>query len=125
MSNVDDTIREALRREEGEGFEFTREQSLLQEAIDVFRSRRRWTAAVSVAISLGVMAVAAYMAVRFFDAAEVKEMIAWSIGFLLCIIVMSMMKLWFWMEMERNAILREVKRLEAQVARLAERSSGR
>ena len=32
-----------------------------------------------------------------------------------------MIKAWFWMQIHRNRVLREIKRLELQVARLAER----
>jgi len=30
-----------------------------------------------------------------------------------------MLKLWFWMQMDKNTVIREVKRLELQVATLA------
>ena len=33
----------------------------------------------------------------------------------------SMLKLWAWMEIEKNCTVREIKRLELQVARLAQR----
>jgi hypothetical protein len=33
----------------------------------------------------------------------------------------AILKIWFWMEMHKNAVLREVKRLELQIARLAAR----
>jgi hypothetical protein len=32
-----------------------------------------------------------------------------------------MLKMYFWMEMNKNVVLREIKRLELQVARLASR----
>ena len=32
---------------------------------------------------------------------------------------LALVKVWFWMEMQKNAIMREVKRLELQVASLA------
>jgi hypothetical protein len=35
----------------------------------------------------------------------------------------AMLKMYFWMEMNKNVTLREMKRLELQVARLASRES--
>jgi hypothetical protein len=35
----------------------------------------------------------------------------------------AMLKMYFWMEMNKNMLLREVKRLELQVARLASREA--
>jgi hypothetical protein len=32
---------------------------------------------------------------------------------------LALVKVWFWMELQKNAIVREVKRLELQVASLA------
>jgi len=32
-----------------------------------------------------------------------------------------MLKMWFWMQMDKYVVLREVKRLELQVARLSSR----
>ncbi|MBZ0171437.1 MAG: hypothetical protein K8E66_03575 [Phycisphaerales bacterium] len=48
-------------------------------------------------------------------------MIGWGLGFLMAMIAVSMMKTWYFMEMNRNCVLREVKRVELQIARLAER----
>jgi hypothetical protein len=32
-----------------------------------------------------------------------------------------MMKIWYWLELNKNAVTREIKRLELQVARLSAR----
>ena len=46
-----------------------------------------------------------------------------AIGFVFCINAVAMLKLWYFMEMNKNAVTREVKRLELQIARLAKRLS--
>ena len=35
---------------------------------------------------------------------------------------MAMLKMYFWMKMNKNVVLREMKRLELQIARLASKS---
>ena len=46
-------------------------------------------------------------------------MIAWSLGCMLSLGALAAMKIWYWMELQKNAITREIKRLEIHVARLA------
>ncbi len=60
-------------------------------------------------------------AVRFFGAGETRGQILWATAFLFCSLAVAMLKMWFWMLLNRNAITREIKRLEVQVARLADR----
>jgi uncharacterized membrane protein YciS (DUF1049 family) len=48
-------------------------------------------------------------------------MIGWSTGFLFCCLGTMMMKLWWWAQMDKNSLTREIKRLELQIARLAAR----
>lgn len=42
---------------------------------------------------------------------------------LVAAVAVAMLKIWSWMEMHKNQVLREVKRLELQVARLAARGA--
>ena len=51
-------------------------------------------------------------------------LLVWGGGFMFCMMAVSMLKLWFWMEMQTNSVLREVKRVELQVSRLASRTGG-
>ena len=48
-------------------------------------------------------------------------MLLWGGGAAIGLTALAMVKMWFWMELEKNAIVREVKRLELQVARLVAR----
>jgi hypothetical protein len=64
-----------------------------------------------------VLAIASV--VYFFRAETEREMIAWTGGFFLFLIAASFGRLWFWLLLHRNAVLREVRRVELQVARLS------
>ncbi|MEZ5960449.1 MAG: DUF6768 family protein [Hyphomonadaceae bacterium] len=52
---------------------------------------------------------------------DVRETVIWTAGALWAAIAVAMLKMYFWMEMNKNVVLREVKRLELQMARLAAR----
>jgi hypothetical protein len=46
-------------------------------------------------------------------------MILWGAATAFCIGIVTTIKIWFWLEMARHSILREIKRLQLKVVRLA------
>ena len=59
--------------------------------------------------------------VCFFQATLVQWQIFWSALFVLAVMISSIIKIWYWMLINRNAVTREIKRLELRIAELAER----
>ncbi len=120
-NSIDAKIRAALeetsRKELLAGFD---EQSLFDQAMQIFRGRNRWINWIMVVCSLACVGLSAYAAYRFYGAVNVKELIAWSIAFIFGILVVSIMKIWAWLEMEKYTTIREIKRLELQVVALRE-----
>ena len=113
MSNLDDRIREALQ----EGGEAGEPQ--LREMIgDMFRGRLRWLNAAGYLIGVAFFVAAIVAAVRFYQAQEMRAMLMWAIALVFCLMTVGLLKVWFWLELQKSAILREIKRLELQVARL-------
>ena len=53
-----------------------------------------------------------------------RVMLLWAAACVVCMSGVSMMKVWYWMELNKNAVTREIKRLELQIARLAGRIKG-
>ena len=70
-------------------------------------------------LACGVFAVVS--AVYFFQAEGMREMIAWAAGFGFGLISVTAGRIWFWLLFHRNAVTREIKRVELQVARLSDR----
>lgn len=64
----------------------------------------------------GVASVSAW---RFVQAPEVGGMLRWRAASALAFAGIALIKVWFWLELQKNAIVREVKRLEVQVASIA------
>lgn len=60
---------------------------------------------------------------RFFTGAA-EQQVFWGVLFLLGVQLQIAIKQWLWQEMQRNAVMREVKRVELAVARLADRMPG-
>ena len=120
--NIDDRIRDALSSEDADIFAgLEGEQSLQEMVIDSFRGRARWMVFLVMFFSLAFFVLAIVCAVQFFEAEGVRAMIAWAMGFGWSALAMAMMKVWYWMELNKNTVTREIKRVELQLARLAQR----
>ena len=118
--DVDTLIRDALGEEERELFDRLGDPTLPEMLGEVFRGRLRWLAAIVALVVVIFTGIAVYAAVQFFDADEVAEMIRWAGIFFFCMTAIMANKLWHWMEMQRYALTREIKRLELQIATLSE-----
>ena len=66
-------------------------------------------------VNLVAFGVLVYCIVQFFSVTETNEMLKWGLGIIICSMFNAMIKLYAWMQMDKNAILREMKRLEFQV----------
>lgn len=117
-ANIDEVIKQALSDEESEFLERLGEQTLMEEGLGLLKGRRGW---ISIWIGFVILVVfigSIYSLVQFFDASEVKELMIWGGGFFLGIFMVTALKIWAWMQMDRNAIIREIKRLEVQLTAL-------
>lgn len=122
MSEIDDKIRETLRREEAELLEQMETGATLQEVmIDAYRGRHRWLNVIAFAWTFVALGMAIFAAYQFFQAETTQAMIAWATAFLWFSLWIAMLKIWFWMEMQRLPIAREIKRLELRIAELQQR----
>ena len=72
-------------------------------------------------VTLVFLFLTIFCAWKFYHAVEIKELFGWSLGVALSFATISLLKIWAWMQMEKNSTVREIKRLELQVARLSKR----
>ena len=122
MSNLDRAIREALSKEDAEFLARFEDQSTpIGEVLDTFRGQWALMNAFAAVITFVLFGVFVYFAWQMFAAADVRDVVLWSVGAVIAMLGVAMLKMYFWMEMNKNVLLREVKRLELQVARLAAR----
>ena len=119
MNDLDEQIRAALAAEDAEVLsKYEGETSLPSMLIQLYQGRR-WLINLSATIvTFVIFGVQIWCGFKFFGAETTKELIGWATGFLTLLLWIVMMKIWFWLEMLRNSVTREVKRLELQVALL-------
>ncbi len=123
MSNLDQAVRDALSKEDAEFLaRFEDHSTPVDEVLDTFRSRWGAMNLFAAIITFGVFGVFVYCVWNMFTVTDVRETVIWTAGALWAAIAVAMLKMYFWMEMNKNVVLREVKRLELQIARLASKS---
>ena len=116
-SNVDRIIREALEQKEAEDIlSYSGDPGLFELMGSTFRGRLRWVVITSFIMGMVYFAGGIYCAVKFHQSVDVKASMAWGGGVLLCMMIVIAHKQWYWGEMTRRALSRDIKRLQLQVA---------
>jgi hypothetical protein len=122
MSSLDHAIRDALSKEDAEFLaRLDQDQSPLHEALGTFSGKWGAMNVFAALITFAMFGLFVYCAWNVLTADDVRATVIWSAGALWAALAVAMLKMYFWMEMNKNVVLREVKRLELQVARLAAR----
>ena len=124
QATVDEASEQQLEEQFLELLEHYRnEQSIPQMVIDSFRSRHRWFIVLVFTIGTAIGLLEFVVAYQFFHVESTREMIAWATGFVVGVIAIAMMKVWYWLELNKNSLAREIKRLELELANLSRRLS--
>lgn len=123
MNKLDQAIRQALSAEDAAFLAKFEDQSPFHEALGTFSGKWGPMNIFAALVTFAMFAGGAYCAWNAFSVGEVRETVLWSAGALFAMLAVAMLKMYFWMEINKNVTLREVKRLELQVARLASRDA--
>lgn len=123
QEEIDQLIRKALTEEEAKFYEQLDEQNLQQMVSGLFSGKNKWITVLSFIIMPLLFAGAIYCAFQFAQASEIKDMMIWCTATFFLLIATGFIKLYHFMQMDKNAIIREVKRMELQVAVLNKKLS--
>ena len=122
MNELDKKIQEALRAEDAELFkDFAEEPSVFEMLMETCRGRHRWLNILGAFWTLVFLVLGIIAAVKFFSAEGTRDIVMWAAACIVCVSAVSMLKIWYFLEMNKNSVTREIKRLELQIARLAAR----
>lgn len=119
MEEIDQLIKDTLTQEEAKFYDDLDEQNAFEMIIGLFKGKNKWIMYMMNFMTLVFFVLFIYCVVQFFDAETTKELLKWGIGSLVFLFGVSMLKIFAWMQMDKNAILREMKRLELQVSSLS------
>jgi len=84
-----------------------------------FKGTFRYTMVFIVVLQLCFAGLAIYCAYQLFNLEELGSKIEWLSGVIIAVIAFAIARLWFFMELNRLSLLREMKRMEMQLAFLS------
>ncbi|WP_421763705.1 DUF6768 family protein [Ekhidna sp.] len=122
---IDQMIKEALSEDEKELFNSYDEQGMLEMFGVLFHGKMRWLNGLTFVIQLIMLGFAVYFGYRFFGTTETIEMLQFGAGFFTMMMGVSMIKIFHFMEMNKNATIREIKRMELQLSILANKQTAK
>lgn len=123
MEDIDKLIKDTLTEEEAKFYDDLEEQNLLQMISGIFSGKNSWIVYMMSIVQVVFFGLFIYCAVQFFETEDTNELIKWGVFGTISLIGSSMLKLFSWIQMDKKAIIREIKRLELQVSSLSAKIS--
>ncbi|MEO1021409.1 MAG: DUF6768 family protein [Bacteroidota bacterium] len=121
--DIDQLIKESLNKEEAEFYNTLDQQGMFQMWGNLYTGRLRVWAFIISFFQIVFTGLTVYVGYLFFTADDTDQALTYGALTFIGILLISFMKLWHWMQMDKNAILRELKRLEFQIAVLSDKVS--
>ena len=123
MEDIDKLIKETLTEEESKFYDELDEQNVLQMVFGLFKGKNKWIMLMMNIMTLVFFGLFIYCVTMFFESEITFDMLKWGLGSVVFLLGVSMLKVFAWMQMDKNALLREIKRLEIQISSLSGRMS--
>ena len=125
MNDMDDKILAAIRTEtENSLGEYDEELGIFGLVGESFKGALRWVVIVAFALILIFIGIGVYCAINFVHATDIAVKLNWFGGSALAFLIVIVLRLWYFMELNRLSIRREIKRVELQVSLLGAKIGG-
>ncbi len=122
MRDLDNLIEEALGKEERDLLvRIGEEPGFFGMAFGLFSGRLGWVNMVMVAVQALTFIAGAYAAWMFFEAGDTVTQLRWGLPSAVLLILSTMIKVSMWPEIHANRLMRELKRIELQLAQARQR----
>jgi len=125
MEEIDQLIKETLSQEEAAFYDSLEEQNLFESVFGLFKGKNAWFLIIINILIIVFLVMLVFFGIKFFNVETTEELIKWGGGCLLLFLTISILKIYAWMQMDKNALLREIKRLELQVMSLSGKIDGK
>lgn len=123
LEEIDQLIKETLTSEESKFYDSLEEQNVFQMMGGLFSGKNKWLIILTSIIQMIFFGLFIYCLVQFLNTEATNELIVWGLAATGSIMASSMLKLYLWMQAERKAIVREIKRIELLLHSLAGKMS--
>lgn len=98
------------------------EQNLFQMLGGLFDGKLKWMIVLVNFFIMAFFGVFIYCAIQFFNTDVTNELIEWGLFGTFSMMVVGMLKMFLWNQMDTNSIKRELKRIELQISILASKT---
>ena len=116
--NLDDLIEEALDKEEVEILSrIGEEPGFFGMAFGLFSGRLGWVNILLMVVQGVTFLAGAYAAWMFFEAGDAVSQLRWGLPSAVLLILSTMIKMAMWPNIHADRLMRELKRIELQIAR--------
>jgi len=119
FEEIDALIKDALTEEEAKFYDNLDEQNVFEMLGGLFQGKNKWIILLLNVVMVFVFGVLVYSVIQFFDTELTNELIKWSLAIVVCLLIVSVLKMFIWMQMDKNSIKREIKRIELQISTLS------
>lgn len=119
MEEIDQLIKDTLSKEEAVFYDSLEEQGIFNMFFGLFKGKNAWIMIVMNIMIFVFLGLTVYCIIQFFKVETTPELIKYGLGIIVFIMSLSMLKIYAWMQMDKNALLREMKRLELQISSLS------
>lgn len=120
---IDQLIKESLSKEEAEFYANLEEEGFWQKVGRLYTGKMSWMAILTAIVHTIVVAIAVYCGYKLFTVPDMIEILRYGVVLFIALSFGCMIKLWQWMQIDKDSILREMKRLEFQIAILMEKKA--
>ncbi len=116
IEEIDKLIKDTLTQEESKFYDDLNEQGLFGMVRGLFKGKLKWIIVMMIIVNFIIFGIFIYSVFQFFEATDTIELIKWAVAGFMCMMMVSMLKLFSWMQMNKNALMREIKRLELLIS---------
>lgn len=122
MSKLDDRILEAMSNEDRDLLEtYTRQPGFFTMLLEPFRGSFGPIVLPAIVLMLAALGTLVYSAFRFFPEPDLLTKLNWLAIGLAMLIIVGFLRMWYFQEVSRLSVIREVKRLELQISLLSKK----
>ncbi len=121
MEKIDEIIKQSLNEEEANFYNNLDEPSVFEKFNSLFKGKNRWLTYYLLFLNIIFTGLTIYAAIYFFNVETIPEMLKWGAGMFLGVIAICLIKVFYFLEMNKNIKLRDIKKLELQILQLAKK----
>ena len=120
MTSIDDKIKQALNEEFNEIIHENNkvDSNPFKQMAVGFKGKMGWMYKLVVLITFIFACMTIYSIYKFYYTNEIKPLIAWGVSIIMFGLFTQVSKMWYWSELGRNRVIREIKVLELQLAQV-------